>query len=188
MGWKVDYPHSQIEVVVRHMRVTNVKGQFEKFTVNDDIDEDNVHLSQVEVQINAASINTKMEQRDAHLKSPDFLDVAKYPYITFKSKRMERLGENHGRIVGDLTIRDVTREVVLNVEYAGQARSPFGTVNAGFTGTAKVNRKDWGLNWNAALETGGWLVGDEVKINVEVEFTRVAKPVTEPQLAEAVPA
>ncbi|MGE5264871.1 MAG: YceI family protein, partial [Acidobacteriota bacterium] len=88
----------------------------------------------------------------------------------------------------DLTIRDVTREVVLNVDYAGQARSPFGTINAGFTGTAKVSRKDWGLNWNAALETGGWLVGDEVKINVDIEFVKVPEPATAPQPAEAVPA
>lgn len=188
MGWKVDNAHSQVEVVVRHMMITNVKGHFEKFTVNANIDEDNVHLSQVEVQIDAASINTKMEQRDVHLKSPDFLDVEKYPYIAFKSKRMERLGEDHGRIIGDLTIRDVTREVVLNVDYAGQARSPFGTINAGFTGTTKVSRKDWGLNWNAALETGGWLVGDEVKINVDIEFVKVPEPATAPQPAEAVPA
>src|SRR5512143_3178970 len=115
MGWNVDNAHSQVEVVVRHMMISNVKGHFEKFTVNANIDEDNVHLSQVEVQIDAASINTKMEQRE----------------------------EDHGRIIGDLTIRDVTREVVLNVDYAGQARSPFGTINAGFTGTAKVSRKDW---------------------------------------------
>ncbi len=184
MGWKVDYAHSQIEAVVRHMMISNVKGHFTKFTVDANIDEDNVHLSQLEARIEAASLDTKMEQRDAHLKSADFLDVEKYPYITFKCKRIEQLGENHGHVIGDLTIKDVTREVVLEVEYLGQAKSPWGTTNAGFTATTKVNRKEWGLNWNAALETGGWLVGDEVKINIEVEFTKVPEEVKTP-VAEA---
>lgn len=183
MAWNVDYAHSEIEATVRHMMISNVTGRFEKFTIDADIDEENVSRSSVRVQIDAASVNTKMEQRDAHLKSPDFLNAAEYPYITFVSKRVEPIDEYHGRIVGDLTIRDVTKQVVLDVEYAGQARSPYGTINAGFSATARVNRKDWGLNWNAALETGGLLVGDEVKINIQVEFTKVPAPVkqAEPQ-------
>ncbi len=188
MAWQVDYAHSQIEATVRHMMISNVRGRFEKFTINADIDEENVARSQVDVQIDAASINTKMEQRDAHLKSPDFLNAADYPFITFKSKRIVVQDDDHGKMIGDLTIRDVTHEVTLDVEYAGQARSPYGTINAGFSATAKINRKDWGLNWNAALETGGWLVGDEVKVSIEVEFTKVGEPSAQPQPAQAIPA
>ena len=174
MAWKVDYAHSQIEASVRHMMISNVTGRFEKFTIDAEIDEKNITQTKLDVKIDAASLNTRMEQRDAHLKSADFLNVAEYPYITFKSKRVEVLDDHHGRIIGDLTVRDVTKEVVLDVEYAGQARSPFGTVNAGFIAFAKVNRKDWGLNWNAALETGGVLVSDEVKISCEVQLIQVS--------------
>jgi polyisoprenoid-binding protein YceI len=167
------------------MMISNVRGRFEKFTVNAQIDEQHPERSQVEAQIDAASVNTKNEQRDGHLKSPDFLDVAKYPTITFKSKRAQALDANRGKLIGDLTIRDVTREVVLDVHYAGQAKSPWGTINAGFSATAHVNRKDWNLNWNAALETGGWLVGDEVKIEIEVEFVKQPEPAAQPEPALA---
>lgn len=184
MGWNVDYAHSQIEATVRHMMISNVRGRFEKFQVNAQINEEHPEESQVDVQIDAASINTKMEQRDAHLRSADFLDVEKYPTITFKSKRNQVIDQYHGKMIGDLTIKGVTREVVLDVEYAGQSKSPWGTINAGFSAHTKVNRKDWNLNWNAALETGGWLVGDEVKIEIDVEFTKVPEPVKQ----EAVPA
>lgn len=184
MGWNVDYAHSQIEATVRHMMISNVRGRLEKFQVNAQINEEHPEESQVDVQIDAASINTKMEQRDAHLRSADFLDVEKYPVITFKSKKNLVIDEHHGKMIGDLTIKDVTHEVVLDVEYAGQSKSPWGTINAGFTAFTKVNRKDWNLNWNAALETGGWLVGDEVKIEIDIEFTKVPEPVKQ----ETVPA
>lgn len=176
MAWQVDYAHSQIEASVRHMMISTVRGRFDKFTVKAEVDENRVENSNIEVDIEAASINTHMEQRDAHLRSADFLDVEKYPLVVFKSKRFEVVDANHGHMIGDLTIKDVTREVKLEVEHLGQAKSPWGTINAGFTAQAKVNRKDWGLNWNAALETGGWLVGDEVKINIEIEFTKVPEP------------
>lgn len=177
MAWQVDYAHSQIEATVRHMMISNVRGRFEKFTVTAVIDEKNLANTKLDVQIDAASINTKMEQRDQHLKSPDFLDVANYPFITFKSKRFEVIDAQRGKLVGDLTIKDVTREIALDVEYAGQALSPWGTTNAGFSASTQVYRKDWGLNWNAALETGGWLVGDQVKIDIEVEFTQTPEKV-----------
>ena len=175
MGWQVDYAHSQIEATVRHMMISNVRGRFEKFTVNAQIDENHPERSQVEVVIDAASINTKNEQRDGHLKSPDFLDVEKFPSLTFKSTKLTKVSESAGKLYGDLAIKGVSKPVVLDVEYAGQSKSPWGTINAGFTASGKVNRKDWGLNWNAALETGGVLVGDEVKIDIEVEFTQVAE-------------
>jgi polyisoprenoid-binding protein YceI len=124
MNWKVDYAHSQIEAIVRHMMISKVHGQFAKFTVNADIDEDHVANSKVNVEIAAARVNTREEKRDAHLRSADFLDAEKYPTITFKSKRGEVIDANHGRMIGDLTIRGVTREVVLDVEHLGKAKSP----------------------------------------------------------------
>lgn len=186
MDWIVDYKHSQVQATVRHMMISKVHGSFDKFTVNADIDEEHVAQSTVKVEIEAASVNTRDEKRDAHLRSADFLDVEKYPFITFKSKRGEVIDANHGRMIGDLTIRGVTHEVVLDVEHLGKAKSPWGTINAGFTAHAKVSRKDWGLNWNAALETGGWLVSDEVTINIEIEFTQVPELVEQAKPVEPV--
>ena len=177
MSWQVDQAHSHIEATVRHMMISNVRGKFEKFTVDAQIDEEHPEQSQVTVVIDAASINTKNEQRDGHLRSVDFLDVEKHPTITFKSTRANKGGDSHGKLHGDLTIRGVTRPVVLDVAYSGQAKSPWGTINAGFSAVAKVSRKDWNLNWNAALETGGWLVGDEVKIDIEIEFVKAPQAV-----------
>jgi polyisoprenoid-binding protein YceI len=157
------------------MMISNVRGRFEDFTGAVEFDEQDPARSLVDVQIDAASINTRDPQRDGHLKSPDFLNVEEYPYLTFKSKRVEKVDNNHGRLVGDLTIRDVTREVVLEVEYAGQSKSPWGTVSAGFSASTKINRKDWGLVWNVALETGGVLVGEEVNINIELEIVKQAE-------------
>lgn len=181
MSWNIDSAHSQIQATVRHMMISNVKGHFEKFKVDAKINEEHPEESQVDVQIEAASIDTKMEQRDAHLRSADFLDADKYPSITFKSTRNQVIDEHHGKMTGDLTIKGVTHPVTLDVEYHGQSKSPWGTINAGFSAFAKLNRKDWGLNWNAALETGGWLVGDEVKIEIDIEFVKT--PDTVPQAA-----
>jgi polyisoprenoid-binding protein YceI len=183
MGWQVDLAHSQIEATVRHMMISNVRGRFEKFTVNADINETHPELSKVQVVIDAASVNTQMEQRDAHLRSGDFLDVENFPTITFKSTQLEKLGDSEGKLHGDLTIKGVTKPVTLNVEYSGQAKSPWGTINAGFTASGKVNRKDWGLGWNAPLETGGLLVGDDVKLGIKIEFTKVPEAVAEKQPA-----
>ncbi len=173
MNWIVDYSHSQVQATVRHMMISKARGQFDRFTVNSDIDEQNVAGSKIDVQIEAASINTHDDKRDAHLRSADFLDAANYPIITFKSTRGEMLDATHGRLIGDLTIRAVTHEVVLDVEHLGKAKSPWGVTSAGFSAHAVVNRKDWGLNWNAALETGGWLVSDAVNIDIEIEFKEV---------------
>ncbi|RIK39908.1 MAG: polyisoprenoid-binding protein [Chloroflexi bacterium] len=185
MSWQVDYTHSLIQFSVRHMMVTNARGQFDKWTAEVHLDEANPENSTVFVQIDANSINTKLADRDAHLCSPDFLDAASYPYITFRSKRVQRIDRTHARLIGDLTIRGISREVAVDVTYEGQVRSPFGPfVSAGFHGETKINRKEWNLNWNMAIETGGVVVGDEVKISIELEVT---KPVEEP-VAEAVTA
>jgi polyisoprenoid-binding protein YceI len=185
MSWQLDKAHSSINFSVRHMMISTVRGRFEDFEGTFEVNEADPTQSKIAVEIQAASINTKEPQRDGHLKSPDFFDVEKYPTLTFKSKRVEKVDQQHVRLVGDLTIKDVTKEVVLNVEYAGQAKSPWGTVNAGFTAQTKISRKEWGLTWNVALETGGVLVGDEITISIELEIIKQAE--TAPVL-EAVPA
>jgi polyisoprenoid-binding protein YceI len=176
MNWKIDPQHTEINFTVRHMMISNVRGRFEKFSGTVAFEEQHPAASSVDVQIEAASINTKEPQRDGHLRSPDFLNAEQYPLITFKSKQVEVLDEKHGRIIGDLTIRDVTREVILDTEYSGTAKSPFGHSSAGFTATTTINRKDWNLEWNVALETGGWLVGDEIKISIEIEIIKIEEP------------
>jgi polyisoprenoid-binding protein YceI len=183
MAWQIDQAHSQIQFSVKHMMISTARGTFDRFSGTVEADEQNPAGAQVDVQIEAASINTREEKRDGHLRSPDFFDVENYPYITFKSTKVELSDESNGKLYGDLTIRDVTKPVVLDVEYAGQSKSPWGTISAGFSATTKINRKDWGLNWNVALETGGWLVAETVTISIELELV---KQVEQPQDAEAV--
>lgn len=168
MTWIIDTSHSTITFSVRHMMISKVRGHFSRFDGTVDFDELNPVNSSVKVNIDASSIDTRDERRDAHLMSPDFLDVANYPTLTFVSRQIEVIDDHHGRLIGDLTIRGVTREVVLDVEYNGQSKSPWGTVSA----TTKINRKDWGLTWNVALETGGVLVGEEVAIEIELEIVK----------------
>lgn len=171
-SWAIDNAHSSIEFTARHMMITKVRGSFQNFTGTVEFNEQTPANSSVNVQIEAASIQTRDEKRDGHLTSPDFLDAANHPYLTFTSKRIEVVDDTHGKIIGDLTIRGVTREVVLETEYNGQAKSPWGTTSAGFNASTKINRKDWGLNWNVALETGGVLVGEEVTIAIELEIVK----------------
>lgn len=172
MSWKIDPAHSEVNFTVRHMMISNVRGRFERFTGQVEFDEQNPAASSVSVDIEIDSINTREAQRDAHLKSADFFNAAEYPLMSFKSKRVEVLDASHGKIIGDLTIRDQTREVVLNTEFNGVSKSPWGNTSAGFSASTSINRKDWGLVWNVALETGGVLVGDEVKIAIDVEVIK----------------
>ena len=178
-SWVIDNSHSSVQFTVRHMMISKARGRFASFGGTVNFDEAAPANSSVDVKIEAASIETKDEKRDGHLVSPDFLDAASHPYLTFVSKRVEVVDESHGKIYGDLTIRGVTREVVLDTEYNGQARSPWGTTSAGFNASTKINRKDFGLNWNVALETGGVLVGEEVSIEIEIEIVKqVEEPVS----------
>jgi polyisoprenoid-binding protein YceI len=170
--WKVDPAHSQVEFAVRHMMITTVRGRFTdvKGTV---VTEDNDPTkAQVEVIIDVNSIDTREPQRDAHLKSADFFDVEKFPYITFKSKRVTDVRGDEFKLVGDLTIHGVTREVVLEVTSEGQAKDPWGNERAGYSATTRINRSDFGLTWNQAIETGGLLVGDEIKITLDLELIK----------------
>ena len=173
MSWQIDPVHTHIEFSVRHLMITNVRGQFDKFTGTIEFDEQNPAQTKVDVQIDAASINTKAADRDNHLRSADFLDAANYPTITFKSKNIALQDKTHARLTGDLTIRGVTNEVVLDVEYVGAQKTPWGGTNAGFNAQTKINRKDWGLVWNVGLETGGVLVGDELTVSIEAELSKV---------------
>ncbi len=186
MAWTIDAGHSQIHFTVRHMMLSKARGDFQRFSGTVEFNEQHPAQSSVDVQIEVASLTTRDEKRDEHLLSADFFDAATYPYLTFKSTAVEALDDSHGRITGDLTIRDVTKSVVLNVEYAGQARSPWGTTSAGFSASTKISRKDWGLVWNVALETGGVLVGDEVTIDIELELVKQAQPAAVEDAAVAV--
>jgi polyisoprenoid-binding protein YceI len=171
-AWTLDPNHSSVEFAVKHMVVTTVRGRFTRFQVEVDFDPANPERSTVEARIDASSIDTGVADRDAHLRSPDFLDADSYPEIVFRSRSIESRAGNDYRIVGDLTIRDVTREVALNATLGGVGKNPWGQEVAGFSAETKVNRKEFGLNWNAALETGGWLVGDDIKISLELEAIR----------------
>jgi polyisoprenoid-binding protein YceI len=180
MSWKIDSAHTRVGFSVRHMMISNVRGHFEKVAGTVEFNEENPARSRVDVQIEAASLNTREPYRDNHLRSADFFDAENHPYLTFKSTKVEQTGDQRGRLTGDLTIRGVTRPVTLEVEYAGTARSPYGQLSAGFTARGKINRKDFGLNWNVALETGGVLVGDTVNLEIEAELIKEA--VAEPAL------
>jgi len=172
MAWQIDSSHSSIQFSVRHMMISRVKGTFEHFSGTVALDEATPNNTVVNVSIDAASINTRDAQRDGHLKSPDFLDAANFPALTFVSTKVEQTNAKNAKLHGNLTIRDITRPVVLDVEYVGQAKSPWGTVSAGFSASAKINRKDWNLTWNQALETGGVLVGEEISIDIDLELVK----------------
>jgi len=179
MSWQIDFAHSEIQFKVRHMMVSWVRGQFEHFSGSVTLDEEHPERTTVEVSIDAASINTRQPDRDGHLKSPDFLDIANYPTLNFRSTRVEVTGKDTAKLHGDLTIHGVTKPVVLDVRYHGQAKSPFGPmVSAGFSAETAINRKDWGLGWNMLVESGGVLVGDELNVSIELELMKqVEEPV-----------
>jgi polyisoprenoid-binding protein YceI len=169
--WQIDPAHSAAHFSVRHLMISNVRGEFTKISGSALMDPADLSNSSVEVTIQAASLSTREPQRDEHLRSADFFDVAKYPALTFRSKRIESLGAEYFKLVGDLTIHGVTKEVTLDIEGPTPAiKDPWGNVRAGVTGSTKINRKDFGLVWNALTETGGLVVGDEVKITIEAEL------------------
>lgn len=176
MTWNIDPQHTQIEFSVRHMMISKVRGQFKSFEGTLDINTDNPAASSVAGTVDVASIDTREPQRDAHLRSADFFDAEKYPKLSFRSSRIEPAGKGRYKVVGDLTIKDVSREVVFDVTDEGRAQDPWGNQRWGVSASTRLNRKDFGLTWNVALETGGWLVGDEVTISAEVELVKQAQP------------
>jgi polyisoprenoid-binding protein YceI len=171
--WNIDPVHSVAEFKVKHMMISNVKGQFTAVKGLLALDEDTPTNSLIEATIDAASINTRDPDRDTHLKSADFLDVEKFPTLFFKSTRINNVRDGQLAVAADLTIHGVTRNVVFTVEGpTAAAKDPWGNIRIGLSATAKINRKDFGLTWNAALETGGILVGDEVTITLDVQFVK----------------
>ncbi len=177
MAWEIDPAHSQVTFSVRHMMISTVKGQFKVLSGHLHIDEQNPANSAVDAQVATASIDTRDERRDGHLQSPDFFDAAQYPTITFKSTKVEPLGGNEYNVTGDLTMHGITKPVTFKAEYAGQGKNPWGMQVAGLSATTKINRKDWDLTWNQGLEAGGVLVGEEVKIEIDLETTYKDAPV-----------
>jgi polyisoprenoid-binding protein YceI len=173
-NWNLDTAHSGINFSIRHMVVSKVRGRFAKYSGAIRLDEGDLTRSTVSVTIDASSIDTGVADRDTHLRSADFFDAEKFPELRFASKRVEKVGEGRYRVVGDLTIRDVTREIALDAEYGGRGKDPWGNERVGFSAKASLDRKEFGLTWNQVLETGGILVGDKVDIELEVQGVRAA--------------
>lgn len=171
--WNIDPVHSNAEFKVRHMMISNVKGEFKGLSGTLKLDNTDLTKSSVEVALDATTINTGDAQRDAHLKSPDFFDVEKFPTLTFKSNRVSKNKDGVLTVAGELTIHGVTRNVVFEVEGpSAPTKDPWGNTRIGLSATTRINRKDFGLTWNASLEAGGILVGEEVAISLDVQFIK----------------
>lgn len=185
MSWTLDKAHTSIGFTAKHMMFTTVRGQFTDYTADLNINPDNPQQSQLDVTIQLASVDTNEQRRDGHLRSGDFFDAENYPTMTFHSTSVEGSDPNHFKLHGDLTIKNVTRPIVLDVTKEGEAKSPFGGARlAAYTATATINRKDWGLNWNVALEAGGWLVSEQVKLVIESEVVEQAATAVAEEQAE----
>ncbi len=172
--WVLDPTHSEIGFKVRHMMLTNVSGQFGEFTADAETEDEDFNTAKINFSAAIKSINTNNEQRDQHLQSPDFFDKDKYPAITFKSSSFVKQDEDTYKLEGDLTIKEVTKKVTLQVEFGGVSKDPWGNTKAGFSLSGKINREDFGLTWNAALETGGVLVSSDVKLHAEIQMVKQA--------------
>jgi polyisoprenoid-binding protein YceI len=171
--WTIDASHSHVEFAVKHMMVSTVKGRFKDFSGRLNIDEANPENSTIEATIEVASVDTGAEQRDAHLRSDDFFNAERFPVIAFRSTKIERADNAPTwRMTGDLTIRDVTKPVVLDVEFEGRGRDAYGGERAGFTAKTTINRKDFGVNWNGVIEAGGVVVSDTVKVSLNIEAVK----------------
>jgi len=168
--WVLDPSHSELAFKVKHMMITNVNGEFKNFSV--EVDGEDIFKSTLILNVDASSINTDNEDRDNHLKSADFFDVEIYDKLTFKSSQFEKIDDNEYKLHGVLTIKGVSKKVVLDVEFGGYMKDPYGNEKAGFSVSGKINRKEFGLNWNAALEAGGVMVSDEVKLSSEVQLVQ----------------
>jgi len=172
--WEIDASHSGIHFSVRHLVIAKVRGLFSRWSGAIVVPDGDFTRASVEAVIDASSIETGVADRDAHLKSPDFFDVAQYPEVTFQASRLEPQGDTNARLVGALTIKGVTRDVVLDVERLGQAKDPWGNERAAFSAKTSIDRKDFGLAWNQVLETGGVMVGERVNLEIEIEAVRQA--------------
>ena len=178
MAWEFDPAHTTIEFNAKHMMITTVRGRFTKFSGTLALDEPHHTGSAVQFTIDSASLTTGDENRDNHLRSPDFLDVAQYPTITFTSTKVEKRDDDHARVTGDLTIHNVAKPIVLEVTREGETKNMRGERLLGYSVDSSMNRKDWGLNWNVALEAGGVLVSDKINIHIDAEVFEPAAATT----------
>ncbi len=185
MAWQLDTAHTQVAFTAKHLMISTVRGQFKQFSGTPDLDEQTPANSKIDVTIEAASLDSGSEQRDGHVRSADFLDVEHYPTITFKSTRVEQLSQDDFSITGGLTIRGVSRPVVLAPTADGETNDPWGHRRVGFSLTTSINRKDWGLNWNVALEAGGVLVSEKVTISIDGQVFQPAQVPAEAGAASA---
>jgi polyisoprenoid-binding protein YceI len=172
--WVLDPSHSEILFKVKHLMITNVKGEFRKFTAEVITEGDTFNATSIRAVLDATSIYTNEENRDTHLRSADFFDVENHKEIIFEGTSLNQIKDDKWELIGNLIIKGISREVKFDVEFGGMNKDPWGNEKAGFSLEGKINRKDWGLNWNAMLETGGVLVSDEVRINAEVQFVKQA--------------
>jgi len=172
--WVIDPDHTVASFVVRHMMIANVHGQLNKISGTIIFDPEDIQASSVEVIIEASGIYSGIQKRDDHLKSPDFLDAGKFPHIFFKSTRVENLEGRRFKIAGDITIRGITKSLVLDAEYFGPEKSPYGETSMGFAASTRINREDFGMFWDVALESGGFMAGKEVFIMLDVESDLVS--------------
>lgn len=170
--WTLDPSHSQVSFSAKHMMVSTVRGSFGTVTGQIALDENDYTNSEVEATIDVASLSSRDDKRDGHLRSADFFDVENYPTATFKSTRIVSKGGDKYEVTGDLTVRGVTKQVTLDAEFDGKGVNPWGQQLIAFSATTEINRKDWGLNWNVALEAGGWLVAEKIKLDIATEATR----------------
>jgi polyisoprenoid-binding protein YceI len=172
--WAIDQSHSKIGFKVKHLMIANVLGNFREFEGQVITDGDDFSTAVISLSLNSASVDTEIPDRDTHLKSADFFDTVNYPKITFDSNGLKNVGNDIYELAGNLVIKGVKKQVVMSVEYGGLMTDPWGNVKAGFSITGKMNRKDWGLNWNAVLEAGGVLVGEELKIQCDIELLKAS--------------
>jgi len=172
--WTMDPTHSEVQFKVRHLMISNVTGNFPKFDVQVETEDLDFMTAKAKFTAETSAVTTNNEQRDQHLRSADFFDAAKYPVLSFVATKYEKVDNDSYELFGDLTIRDITKNIKLDVEFGGVITDPWGNTRAGFSINGKVNRKDFGLVWNAVTEAGGFVVGDEAKIHVEVELIRQA--------------
>ncbi|HLU21415.1 MAG TPA: YceI family protein [Bacillaceae bacterium] len=172
--WKVDGAHSEVGFSVKHMMVSKVKGTFDQFTAEIEANPTDLTTASIQFTIDVASINTRNNDRDNHLRSADFFDVEQYPNLTFTSSKIEKTDEDEYKVTGDVSLHGVTKQETFNVTFEGLAKDPMsGAEKAGFSAEGKIKRSDYGLTWNAALETGGVLVGDDIKITIEIQAERI---------------
>lgn len=172
--WKVDGAHSEVGFSVKHMMVSKVKGTFDQFTAEIEANPTDLTTASIQFTIDVASINTRNNDRDNHLRSADFFDVEQYPNLTFTSTKIEKTDEDEYKVTGDVSLHGVTKQETFNVTFEGLAKDPMsGAEKAGFSAEGKIKRSDYGLTWNAALETGGVLVGDDIKITIEIQAERI---------------